>query len=111
MQTYTQCRLRRGRTEQIAWIPSEFAKKNQFFADQERRRLARNRDWRPDARKLCDYTQARLSRSVPQHRAACLKITEWATWKGASFLKLVYVGSNPISVASLSSLTRSTLES
>ena len=31
MQTYTQCRLRRGRTEQIAWIPSEFAKKNQFL--------------------------------------------------------------------------------
>jgi hypothetical protein len=31
MQTYKQCRLRRGRTEQIAWIPSEFAKKNQFL--------------------------------------------------------------------------------
>ena len=31
MQRYTQCRLRRGRTEQIAWIPSEFAKKNQFL--------------------------------------------------------------------------------
>ena len=31
MQTYTQCRLRRGRMEQIAWIPSEFAKKNQFL--------------------------------------------------------------------------------
>src|SRR5258708_28262510 len=31
MQTYTQCRLRRGRTEQIAWIPSEIAKKNQFL--------------------------------------------------------------------------------
>ena len=32
MQTYTQqCRLRRERTEQIAWIPSEFAKKNQFL--------------------------------------------------------------------------------
>jgi hypothetical protein len=31
MQTYTQCRLRRGRTEQIAWIPSEFAKKNRFL--------------------------------------------------------------------------------
>ena len=24
---YTQCRLRRGKTEQIAWIPSQFAKK------------------------------------------------------------------------------------
>ena len=24
MQTYTQCRLRRGRTEQIAWIPLVF---------------------------------------------------------------------------------------
>ena len=31
MQTYTQCRLRRGQTEQIAWIPSEFAKKSQFL--------------------------------------------------------------------------------
>ncbi len=24
---YTQCRLRKGKTEQIAWIPSEFARK------------------------------------------------------------------------------------
>lgn len=23
--TYTQCRLRRGNTEQVAWIPSQFA--------------------------------------------------------------------------------------
>ena len=29
--SYTQCRLRRGRTEQIAWIPSEFADKNRFL--------------------------------------------------------------------------------
>ena len=24
---FTQCRLRKGKTEQIAWIPSEFARK------------------------------------------------------------------------------------
>jgi hypothetical protein len=30
MQTYTQCRLRRNRTEQIVWMPTEFAKKNSF---------------------------------------------------------------------------------
>lgn len=26
--TYTQCRLRRGKVEQLAWIPSQFAVKN-----------------------------------------------------------------------------------
>jgi hypothetical protein len=29
--TYTQCRLRRGKVEQIAWIPSEFAKKHKHL--------------------------------------------------------------------------------
>lgn len=76
MQTYTQCGLRRGRTEQIAWIPSEFAKKNQFLRIKKRERMARNRCWRHDARKLCDEARTRLSCSVPQHRAACLKIAE-----------------------------------
>ena len=59
-------------------------KEKSVLADQKRRRLARNRGGRHDVRKLCDYTRARLSRSVPQHRAACLKITEWPSWKGAS---------------------------
>lgn len=28
MQTYTQCRLGKGKKQQVAWIPSEFAKKH-----------------------------------------------------------------------------------
>ena len=51
-------------------------KEKSVLADQKRGRMARNRCWRHDARKLCDEARTRLLWSVPHHRAACLKIAE-----------------------------------
>lgn len=31
METYTQCRLQRGTTQQVAWIPSEFAVRGKYI--------------------------------------------------------------------------------
>ena len=110
MQTYTQCRLRRGRTEQIAWIPSEFAKKNQFL------RIKSEDGWRvigmgatmPES--YVTGTSGTIARRSPA--SSCVPEDYGvAEMERREFLKLVYVGSNPTSVAILKSLTRSTLES
>src|SRR5437773_1928201 len=57
-------------------------KEESVLADQKRRRMARDRCWRHDARELCGWARTRPSRSVRKHRVACLTITEWPRWRG-----------------------------
>lgn len=100
MQTYTQCRLRRGRTEQIARIPSEFAKKNQFL------RIKGEDGWRVIG-VGATMPESYVTRHERDHRAAYPLSTcapedyGVAELERRESLELVYVGSNPTSVASL----------
>ena len=67
MQTYTQCRLRRGRTEQIIWIRTEFAKKNTFV------RIKDEDGWRVigvGATKPARYVTTQTRDHLPQRQAS-----------------------------------------
>ena len=87
-----------ARTDRLASF--RVRKEEPVLEDQKRRWMARNRCWRHDARKLCDEARTRLSRSVPPASTCVPEDYGVAELERRESLKLVYVGSNPTSVAS-----------